>query len=87
MRFPTVTTILTLSISAIATAQLTFNVTQAFAPGNWEKYHCLQVPFTLPLEIATINLNQGQRQTQYLAALMSPELPSKSQRCGRMRAR
>ncbi|KAF2032732.1 hypothetical protein EK21DRAFT_60539 [Setomelanomma holmii] len=30
-----------LSLSAITTAQLTYNVTQAFQPGNWKKYHCL----------------------------------------------
>ncbi|KAF1843133.1 uncharacterized protein K460DRAFT_356900 [Cucurbitaria berberidis CBS 394.84] len=41
MRFPVITATLTLTVSSLATAQLTFNITQAFTPGNWEKYRCL----------------------------------------------
>lgn len=41
MRFAHVTALL--SISAIACAQLTYNITQATVPGNRDKYRCLYV--------------------------------------------
>ncbi|KAH7061987.1 hypothetical protein BKA63DRAFT_527211 [Paraphoma chrysanthemicola] len=30
-----------LAFSAVASAQLTYNITQAYVRGNWEKYRCL----------------------------------------------
>lgn len=30
-----------LSVAALASAQLTFNITQALKPGNFAKYRCL----------------------------------------------
>ena len=39
MRFTQIAALL--SMSAIACAQLTYNITQANAPGNRDKYHCL----------------------------------------------
>jgi hypothetical protein len=36
-----ITALLTLTIASLAHAQLTYNVTQANAPGNSEKYSCL----------------------------------------------
>jgi hypothetical protein len=45
-----------LSLSAVASAQLTYNVTQAYAKGNWEKYRCLYVapsyhPIAFPISL------------------------------------
>ncbi|KAI2482132.1 CFEM domain containing protein [Pyrenophora tritici-repentis] len=39
MRFSQITAIL--SITAVASAQVTFNLTKAYKKGNWDKYHCL----------------------------------------------
>ncbi|OAL48136.1 hypothetical protein IQ07DRAFT_622658 [Pyrenochaeta sp. DS3sAY3a] len=39
MRISTIAVIT--SVSSLSTAQLTYNVTQAFQPGNWEKYNCI----------------------------------------------
>jgi hypothetical protein len=39
MRFTSIATVL--SVTAVASAQLTYNVTQAYAKGNFAKYRCL----------------------------------------------
>ncbi|KAF1834750.1 hypothetical protein BDW02DRAFT_497573 [Decorospora gaudefroyi] len=39
MRFTQIAALL--SLSAVTSAQLTYNITQAYAKGNWKKYRCL----------------------------------------------